>query len=111
MPNLFAEIPANLPDELVETLLGGTAFRVERIVSSGHVSSPGFWYDQERPEWVVVLRGRASLRFEGEEPLMMGPGDFLNIPAHRRHRVEWTTPDEPTVWLAVHYDRTNLEQP
>jgi cupin 2 domain-containing protein len=109
MPNLFADIPADLPDELVETLLSGTSFRIERIVSHGHASPAGFWYDQDRPECVVVIRGRASLRFEGEEPIMMGPGDLVNIPAHNRHRVEWTTPDEPTVWLAVHYDTNDIE--
>ena len=105
MPNLFADIPDELPDELVETLLTGTRFRVERIVSHGHASPAGFWYDQDQPEWVVVLRGRAIVRFEGEEPLLMGPGDLLSIPAHRRHRVEWTAPEAPTVWLAVHYDQ------
>jgi cupin 2 domain-containing protein len=109
MPSLFAGLPTDLPDELVETLLSGTAFRIERIVSHGHASPAGFWYDQDQPECVVVIRGRASLRFEGEEPLMMGPGDFVNIPAHKRHRVEWTTPDEPTVWLAVHYDTKDIE--
>ncbi len=111
MPNLFADIPADLPAELVETLLDGPSFRVERIVSHGHASPAGFWYDQDRPEWVVVLLGRARLRFEGEEPLQMGPGDFVNIPAHRRHRVDWTTPDEPTIWLAVHYDTGGVRIP
>jgi cupin 2 domain-containing protein len=104
MPNLFVDITSRLSDELVETLLAGAAFRVERIVSHGHASPAGFWYDQDRPEWVVVLRGRARLRLEGEEPLPLGPGDFLNIPARRRHRVEWTAPDEPTVWMAIHYE-------
>lgn len=63
-----------------------------------------FWYDQEQHEWVVVLKGAAKLRFDGDdEPLEMKPGDFINIPSHKRQRVEWTTPDEPIVWLAVHY--------
>jgi cupin 2 domain-containing protein len=63
---------------------------------------PIFWYDEDQHEWVVVLKGAARLRFE-DEPVEMKPGDFVNIPAHRKHRVEWTTPDEPTVWLAVFY--------
>ena len=105
MNNLFADLPHRLPDELVTTLLDGGIVRIERIVSHGHASPSGFWYDQGQAEWVVVLKGAAKLRFEGDElPLEMKPGDFVHIPAHRKHRVEWTTPDEPTVWLAVHYD-------
>ena len=76
--------------------------RIERIVSQGHASPPGFWYDQDQHEWVIVLRGRARVRFE-DGLLEMAAGDCINIPAHRKHRVEWTTPEEPTVWLAVHY--------
>ncbi len=68
------------------------------------MSPEDFWYDQEQHEWVVVLKGAAKLRFDGDdEPLEMKPGDFINIPPHKRQRVEWTTPDEPIVWLAVHY--------
>jgi cupin 2 domain-containing protein len=91
-----------LPEELVQTLLSAASVRIERIVSHGHVSPEGFWYDQDQHEWVLVLRGAARLRFE-DGVVEMQAGDFVNIPAHRRHRVEWTTPDEPTVWLAVHY--------
>jgi len=109
MPNLFDDIPDGLPQELLETLLTGNAFRAERIVSRGHASPPGFWYDQDRPEWVILLRGRARLQFEGEEPALIGPGDYVNIPAHKRHRVDWTAPDVPTVWLALHYDEPNSE--
>lgn len=104
MKNLFSDIPDDLPDELLDTLLNAVMVRIERIVSQGHASPEGFWYDQEQSEWAVVLKGAARLRFEGDDELVeMGPGDFINIPAHKRHRVEWTTPDEPTVWLAVHY--------
>lgn len=104
MNNLFSDIPTALPDELVETLLTAESIRVERIVSHGHASPAGFWYDQEQHEWVVLLQGQAKLFFEGDDkPLEMQPGDFINIPAHKRHRVEWTTPSEPTIWLAVYY--------
>ena len=90
--------------ELFEILLETPAIRIERITSHGHVSPKDFWYDQERHEMVFLLRGSAALRFEDEhEVFTMEPGDFVNIPAHRRHRVEWTDPDQPTVWLAVHY--------
>ncbi len=106
--NLFADVPgqvpANLPEELVTTLLEADDLRIERIVSQGHASPADFWYDQDRAEWVLVLRGAARLRCEGDErPVEMRPGDYVNIPAHKKHRVEWTTPDEPTIWLAIHY--------
>jgi cupin 2 domain-containing protein len=102
--NLFADLPSNLPVELFTTLLDAGQVRIERIVSHGQASPEGFWYDQAQHEWVVVLEGAARLRFEHEEGAVeMRRGDFLHIPAHTRHRVEWTTPDEPTVWLAVHY--------
>jgi cupin 2 domain-containing protein len=100
--NLFADLPRHLPEEMVATLLDAANVRIERIVSHGHASPSGFWYDQDRHEWVVVLKGAARLRFE-DETIEMKPGDFVNIPAHKKHRVEWTTPDEPTIWLAVHY--------
>ncbi len=101
--NLFADVPSPLPDELFTTLLEASDVRIERIVSHGHASPEGFWYDQDQHEWVMVLKGAARLRFE-DEVVEMKPGDFVNIPAHTKHRVEWTTPDEPTLWLAVHYD-------
>ena len=100
--NLFTGLPANLPDELLTTLLKAANIRIERIVSHGHVSPDGFWYDQDEHEWVIVLKGAATLRFEGCTQDMK-PGDFVNIPAHKKHRVEWTTTDEPTIWLAVFY--------
>ncbi|MCE9563530.1 MAG: cupin domain-containing protein [Planctomycetes bacterium] len=101
--NLFDDLPANLPDELVETLISAANVRIERIVSHGNVSPAGFWYDQAQHEFVVLLRGAARLRFE-EGIIELMPGSFVNIPAHRRHRVEWTDPKQPTVWLAVHYE-------
>ena len=101
--NLFAEIPEELPEELVQTLLSSSSVHIERIVSLGHTSPEGFWYDQESHEWVLVLAGAARLRFEGDEPIDLRPGAFVNIPAHKRHRVEWTDPGRPTIWLAIHY--------
>jgi cupin 2 domain-containing protein len=101
--NLFRDIPTPQPDEVVERLVAGQHCVVERLISYGHASPNNFWYDQERSEWVMLLSGAARLRFE-DELIEMRPGDFVNIPAHRRHRVEWASPDEPTVWLAIHYD-------
>ena len=91
--NLFDGIPADLPEELVETLLGASGLRIERIVSRGQASPEGFWYDQDTDEWVLLLAGAARLSLEGEEPLDLRPGAFLNIPGSRRHRVEWTDLD------------------
>lgn len=90
--------------EVVESLIAGGQFRVERIVSTGQTTPPGQWYDQEQDEWVAMLSGAATLLFEDEpEPRRLDPGDYLHIPAHRRHRVEWTDPEQTTVWLAIHY--------
>jgi cupin 2 domain-containing protein len=102
--NLFDDVPQALSAEKIDVLLDTPAVRLERIVSTGHATPPGEWYDQDRDEWVVVLRGRARLRIEGENAdRALGPGDHLLLPAHVRHRVEWTDPDEPTVWLALFY--------
>jgi cupin 2 domain-containing protein len=103
MPNLLASIPANLPDELVETLVKATSIRIERIVSDGQCSPDDFWYDQTENEFVLLVQGAARLRFENEA-IELRPCDWINIPAHRKHRVEWTSPDEKTIWLAVSYN-------
>ena len=101
-PNLFTDLPTALPEELTSTLLQAPGVRIERIVSYGHQSPEGFWYDQPDHEWVLVLKGAARIQFE-DSTVEMKPGDYLNILAHTKHRVAWTTPDEPTIWLAVHY--------
>jgi cupin 2 domain-containing protein len=102
--NLLDTLPDARAAEVIEALLSRDGVRIERIVSLGQASPPGFWYDEPHGEWVLLLRGAALLRFADEEaPRRLGPGDFVDIAAHRRHRVEWTAPDEPTVWLAVHY--------
>jgi cupin 2 domain-containing protein len=102
--NLLDPLPDAHAGEVVETLMSRPGLRVERIVSMGQASPPGFWYDEPQGEWVLLVCGAALLRFADEaEPRRLGPGDFLDIAAHRRHRVEWTDPDAPTVWLAVHY--------
>ena len=100
--NLLTDIPAHLPEELFTNLLNAPNVRIERIVSHGHSSPEGFWFDQDQHEWVLLLQGAARLQFE-DNTIEMKPGDFINIPAHTKHRVEWTTPDEPTIWLAVFY--------
>jgi cupin 2 domain-containing protein len=104
--NLFDDLPRQLPEEVITKLLEAGDVWIERIVSQGHVSPPEFWYDQDQPEWVVVLKGAAKLRID-DELVEMRAGDFQIIPAHKKHRVEWTTPDEPTIWLAVFFGREN----
>ena len=102
--NILTDIPTALRAEEFRDLLSAPALRIERIVSTGQTPPPGEWLDQPQAEWVILLRGAAGLRFEHEEAARaLKPGDWVNIPAHRRHRVEWTAADEPTVWLAVHY--------
>jgi cupin 2 domain-containing protein len=102
--NLFSSLPDASRAEAVETLLARPGIRIERIVSLGQVSPAGFWYDQEEGEWIVLLSGAARLRFEDEgNAHQLTPGDCLDIAAHRRHRVDWTDPTTPTVWLAVFY--------
>jgi len=102
--NLFVDIPTSLAAEQFTALLTTPHLRIERIVSTGQASPPGFWYDQDRAEWVLVLAGSAGLMIEGEAaPRVLAPGDYLHIPAHTRHRVEWTDAAQPTVWLAVHH--------
>ncbi len=97
-PNLFANLPASLPEELTTVLKEGNGVRIERIISQGRNSPTGFWYDQLESEWVLVLKEAARLEFE-DRMVEMGPGDHINIPAREKHRVAWTTPDEPTVDL------------
>ena len=103
MDNLLHDLPDRLPEELFETLARGRELRIERIVSRGHATPEGQWYDQPDAEWVMVVQGAARVVFEDGRQLDMGPGDWIDIPAHCRHRVAWTVPDQATVWLAVHY--------
>lgn len=104
MSNLFDDVPRALSSERIDVLLQTPGLRLERIVSTGHATPPGEWYDQERDEWVLLLRGGARLRIDGEpDARRLGVGDHLLLRAHVRHRVEWTDPGEPTIWLALHY--------
>ena len=102
--NIFDNIPAELPEELNSELLRGRRFRLERIVSKGHASPEGFWYDQEEDEWVLLIDGAARLDFDDGRSVSLTAGDHLLIPAHYRHRVAWTDPAQDTVWLALFFD-------
>ena len=101
--NLFQDIASAGADEQVTVLLEQAGLRIQRIVSHAHASPPGHWYDQDDAEWVLVVSGAAGLLIEGErEPRRLAAGDYVFLPPHVRHRVEWTAADQPTVWLAVH---------
>ncbi|MCG9676958.1 cupin domain-containing protein [Vibrio sp. Isolate23] len=101
--NLLQSIPEDLSQEVFEDLLSGSSFRLERIVSKGQSSEQGFWYDQDEHEWVIVLTGYARLQYQTGEEIELKAGDHLKIPAHTKHRVSYTTPDEETIWLAIFY--------
>lgn len=106
--SLMQDIPAVLSEEWFQTLVQGKGMHIERIVSKGHCSPPGFWYKQEESEWVLLVKGAARLRFaEPEREVELRPGMHVNIAAHERHRVEWTSQDEETIWLAVFYETAN----
>lgn len=102
--NIFDRLPELGADEAYSDLLKRDRLRIERIVSHGHSSPPDFWYEQAENEWVILLSGAAAIAFEGSpNPVELKPGNYLNIPAYVRHRVEWTAADQDSVWLAVFY--------
>jgi cupin 2 domain-containing protein len=102
---LTSEIPAELPDELVSVLATGGGVRIERIVSRGHRSPQGFWYDQDEHEFVLLVAGEARIEIEGQAARELRPGQWLVLPAHLRHRVAFTAEDRDTIWLAVFFAR------
>ena len=105
LPNIYRAPDAPMTEELIELLLEGGRFRVERIVSAGQATPEDEWYEQVTDEWVVLLTGGARLRFKNPDDVIeLAPGEFVDIPAGRSHRVEWTDGDELTVWLAIHYE-------
>lgn len=101
--NIFDNIPKHLDEELFENLLTKDGLKIQRIISEAHTTPEGKWYDQEDSEWVIVLQGSAIISFEEEEDVKLKVGEYLNIPAHKRHRVSWTDEEQKTLWLAVHY--------
>ena len=101
--NLFNGLPSQLPAEIFDTLLDHGQLRIERILSHGQTSPPDFWYDQPQHEWLILLQGAARLRFADQSTQDLHPGDYCLIPAHCRHRVDWTAQDTVTIWLAIHF--------
>jgi cupin 2 domain-containing protein len=101
--NIYKQIPANLSEEVFEVLVQSKAVKIERIISKGHKSPDTGWYDQEQNEWVLVLKGNASICFEDETVTDLNEGDYINISAHRKHRVISTSAITETIWLVIHY--------
>jgi cupin 2 domain-containing protein len=102
--NVFEALPPASAEEQFTGLLTAPGLRIERIVSTGQASPPGFWYDQDIAEWVLLLQGEAGLQIAGEPTARrLRAGSYLHLPAHCRHRVEWTSTDPPAIWLAVHH--------
>ncbi len=104
MNNIFSSIPADIPMEICEDLLQNEHIRIERILSQGQSSPPDSWYDQDENEWGLVLKGSGIVVYDDGSQVKLETGDYLNIPAHKKHRVSWTDPDRVTVWLAIFYN-------
>ncbi len=104
--NIFKDIPDQLPEELIQVIAARDPVHIERIVSKGHCSAKGFWYDQNWDEWVLLMRGGAGIEMQNPSAIIkLKPGDYLLIPAGVKHRVAWTAHNETTIWLAVHINR------
>lgn len=101
--NLFELIPANLKREVFETLVAQKSVRIERIISNGHTSPDSGWYDQKQNEWVMILKGEASITFKDGATVELREGDHIEIPSHKKHKVVRTSSNSETIWLAVHY--------
>jgi cupin 2 domain-containing protein len=103
LKNIFAEIPVQFSTELFQTLAENPHVKIERILSQGQASAPDFWYTQAHAEWVILLQGQARLQFAKDSTIiMLTAGDYLFIPAHEKHRVDWTDPSTTSIWLAIH---------
>jgi cupin 2 domain-containing protein len=103
MNNIFNVIPDGISDEIFETLVDTDSVKIELIISKGNSSPDSGWYDQDKNEWILVIKGAAILEFTDGSTQKMKVGDHINIAAHEKHRVQWTDPDTDTIWLAVFY--------
>ncbi|MCL1092340.1 cupin domain-containing protein [Shewanella kaireitica] len=101
--NILGNLAKDLTEEQFEVIVNTDSVLVERIISKAHVTPAGQWYDQERSEWVMVMQGAAKLEFKTGEMVSLKQGDYVNIGAHVKHRVAWTSEQTETIWLAVHY--------
>ncbi len=103
LKNIFDDFPKNDDKEFIEEILSAKDFKLERIISEGHISPSNFWYDQDKNEFVLLLKGKAELSFDNGEKYELNPGDYMIINAHQKHRVDWTDPNQKTFWLTILY--------
>jgi len=103
LKNIFDNFPKNDDREFIEEILSTKDFKLERIISEGHISPPNYWYDQDKNEFVLLLKGKAELSFDNGEKYELNPGDYMIINAHQKHRVDWTDPNQKTFWLTILY--------
>lgn len=101
--NIFDVIPNNINEEVFDILLQNDRITIERIISKGQSSPKSGWYDQNENEWVIILKGAATISLEESDDISLSAGSHLHIPAHTKHQVKWTDPDIETIWLAVFY--------
>jgi cupin 2 domain-containing protein len=101
--NIYNHIPDDLSNEVFEILAQSASVKIERIISKGHSSPDTGWYAQDRAEWVIVVTGEASIAFDNGSIVELKQGDYIDIPAHKKHKVISTSTDPETIWLAVHY--------
>ena len=101
--NLFDVTKENFSNEIFERMIENENFVLEKIISEGHSSPRDFWYDQNKNEFVILISGSAKLQYDDGQITNLNPGDYLIIPAHKKHRVEWTDPNQKTFWIALHY--------
>lgn len=101
--NFYSNIPDKIPEEIIETIYKSNTLRIERIISKGHSSPENFWYNQNENEWVLVLEGRAIIKYDDNSTITLQKGDYIFIPAHKKHRVEWTDKNQLTIWLAIFF--------
>ncbi len=101
---LLDDLGAIAGEESTRMLFERGGVRIERIVSLAYASPANFWYEQECHEWVMVIAGCGEVEFDDGRTVRLEPGDSLDLPARRRHRVSYTDPESPTVWVAVRID-------
>lgn len=104
MKNIFENLPSDLYSEKFVDLVKSKNVRIERIISFGQTSPESGWYDQNESEWVIVLEGFGTIQFEDGSEITLKKGDFINIPAHKKHKVSKTDKNNVTIWLAVFYN-------
>lgn len=103
MPNIYADIPSSLPNEMFNALISNENIRIERILSHGHSSPEEGWYNQDENEWVMVIEGQGVIEFEDGRVVTLSKGDYINIAAREKHKVIGTVENVVTIWLAVFY--------